>query len=69
MDKFKTKIENESKAELAKEIKRMKEILGQEYDFKVSQIEESNKKTTESLLQKVEQERTEYLNRKEQEFE
>lgn len=53
MDKFKTKIENESKAELAKEIKRMKEILGQEYDFKVSQIEESNKKTTESLLQKV----------------
>ena len=47
----------------------MKEILGQEYDFKVSQIEESNNKAREQLLQRVEEERTEYLTRKEQEFE
>ena len=30
------KIQDEAKAEINKEIKRMKEILGQEYEFKVS---------------------------------
>ena len=41
MDRITKKVESESKYEIAKEIKRMKEILGQEYDFKAKLVEET----------------------------
>lgn len=44
LERARTQIENDSKFELAKELKRMKEILTQEYEFKTKNLEETHTK-------------------------
>lgn len=47
IEKIKAKAENDAKVEIAKEIKRMKEILGQEYDYKIKHNEDMARKQEE----------------------
>lgn len=61
LDRFKCTVENECKIEVKKEVNKIKEILGQEYDYKVKSIEEALFKEREDMLEQMTREKAEYI--------
>lgn len=61
-------MEEEARWDIAKEIKRMKEIFGQEYEFKVQHLEEVTALKEKQQLQTLEREQKEFIDTKEAEY-
>ena len=60
--------EEEARKDLAKELKRMKEIFGQEYEFKVKHLEEVTALKEKQQQETHEREQKEFMEAKEAEY-
>jgi len=65
MELFKKKTEAEKVTEIGKEVKKMKEILGQEYEFKLKHMEDTFEKRKNKLERDLRQEKIDFMELKE----
>jgi len=67
-DAEKKRLRAEMDDDLAREVRRMKEVVGQEYEYRLAQLEDGYKRKSQELEARVGQEKREFSEQKELEY-